>query len=354
MVQRFLMGVGLIALLAGILAGLFFFSGGFNVAATSEHWGITRWALTTVRDQSIQNRKPDHVMADVDDLEALRLAAGHYANVCENCHSAPGRPPSAIGDSLTPEPPYFPALARDNTPEELFWVVKHGIKMTAMPSWPAQQRDDEVLYMVALLERLPGMAPEEYRRLAYGADPRPGAPGLIARCAQCHGIEGNGRPLKNLPVLSQQKANYLSNALQAFRSGERHSGIMQVMASELTDDDIRQLAEYFAAAPRAMTLPSPVDPLFEHGRELARTGSDDERVPPCSTCHGPKAERENPSIPDLRGQPADYIRNQLRLFREGRRGGSENRNQMRPVARSLTDGEIDAVARYYSALSPGG
>jgi hypothetical protein len=54
------------------------------------------------------------------------------------------------------------------TPEQLFSIVKHGIKFTGMPAWPVQQRDDEVWAMVAFLRRLPDLDAAGYRRLAYG------------------------------------------------------------------------------------------------------------------------------------------------------------------------------------------
>jgi cytochrome c553 len=75
-------------------------------------------------------------------------------------------------------------------------------------------------------------------------------------------------------------------------------------------------------------------------------------VAACTTCHGPAAERGNPFYPDIRGQPADYIRKQLALFRSGTRGGSEYRDMMRPIALTLSDAEVAAVAHYYSSLQP--
>src|SRR3546814_10045934 len=73
---------------AGLVA-IFVFLGGYNVAATSHHWAATIWLLRTVRDASIAVRQPDEIRYDG---APLRLAAGHYADACAACHSAPRRP----------------------------------------------------------------------------------------------------------------------------------------------------------------------------------------------------------------------------------------------------------------------
>ena len=67
---------------------------------------------------------------------------------------------------MLPEPPYLGGVVESWKPEQLFWIVKHGLKYTGMPSWPALSRDDEVWSVVAFLQRLPGMKPETYRGLA--------------------------------------------------------------------------------------------------------------------------------------------------------------------------------------------
>ena len=350
--KRYAGWMGAVFTAAFCLVVLVVFLGGYNVAASSDHWGVTRWLLRSVRDASIALRRPEAVLPPLFDEQAIRLAAGHYADECETCHSAPGRPVSALGLSLTPAPPYYAGLAQDHTPEELFWIVKHGIKMTGMPAWPAQSRDDEVRAMVALLERLPAMSAGEYRRLAHGPRQPPTDDRQLMTCAHCHGLDGLGRHMKGLPVLAHQKPGYLSTALDAFRDGRRHSGFMQTVAANLTDEDISRLAGHYAAQPRPAPPPPAIDSEFRLGRMLATQGSADNRVPACTSCHGLKAERGNPFYPDIRGQPADYIRRQLALFRSGDRGGTAYRGLMRPVALALSDAEVAAVARYYASLSP--
>src|SRR5690606_29239766 len=73
-----------------------------------------------------------------------------------------------IVKQMTPQPPPLPSRVLERRPEQLFWIVKHGIKYTAMPGWVALERDDEVWSMVAFLLQLPKLGPERYRQLAYG------------------------------------------------------------------------------------------------------------------------------------------------------------------------------------------
>ena len=105
---------------------------------------------------------------------------------------------------MTPRPPYLAPQIANWKREELFYIVKHGVKFTGMPAWPARERDDEVWAMVAFLEKLPKLDEAAYRRLAYG-EPQPAAPmeamegaeqvapADLQTCARCHGGDGIAR-----------------------------------------------------------------------------------------------------------------------------------------------------------------
>lgn len=108
---------------------------------------------------------------------------------------------------MTPPPPYLPPRVARWKPEELAYIVKHGIKFAGMPAWPAQQRDDEVQAVVAFLLELPKLDAAAYRRLvdddavpAGSSLPLPElseplrVPSIVtANCANCHGRNGRGR-----------------------------------------------------------------------------------------------------------------------------------------------------------------
>jgi cytochrome c553 len=246
--------------------------------------------------------------------------------------------------------------------------VKHGLKFTGMPAWPSQQRDDEVWAMVAFLMALPGIDASEYRRLVNGAptptapiqnlsptDTEPQIPAAVNRnCVRCHGTEGLGRDSTVFPKLAAQRQTYLANALRAYASGSRHSGIMEPLAAGLSDEMIRELAAYYARLPRAQEARGrggDEAAMIELGRTIAHEGVPKARVPACVECHGPRGRRTKDAYPSLAGQPAEYLQLQLELFKEGKRGGSSYAHLMEEVAPRLEPEQMRAVAKYFESLS---
>ena len=191
---------------------------------------------------------------------------------------------------------------------------------------------------------------------ALAADPatlaRSGAPGL-APCASCHGAEGGGQA--SFPRLAGMDAGYLARQLEHFASGERASAIMSPVARALSPADRAGLAQYYAALPAPRTAASAGDDDVPGGR-IALHGAWDRGVPACVQCHGPGGRGVGPDFPALAGQPAGYVASQLRAFRDGQRT-NDPLQLMRAPAAGLTDAEIDAVARWFSAQPtrpPGG
>ena len=97
----------------------------------------------------------------------------HYAEHCVVCHGAPGVERGDLAEGLYPRPPNLADAARVYTPGELFWIVKHGIRMTGMPAWGAHS-DDELWATVALIEKLPGMTDQAYATLVAASPARDG------------------------------------------------------------------------------------------------------------------------------------------------------------------------------------
>jgi cytochrome c553 len=235
--------------------------------------------------------------------------------------------------------------------EELFWIVRHGIKFTGMPGWPSQQRADEVWSMVGFLRRMPELNGSEYRELAgLDLEPPEEAPRSFATCARCHGVAGESRGATS-PRLAGQSKTYLEDALNAYASGGRFSGIMETVAAALSEAERAELARYLSELPE----PPPVEVLdleaFERGKRIALRGIPEKKIPSCSDCHGPAPIAPKPAYPYLAGLSRSYIELQLLLFREGRRGGSPYARLMNPVARNLSKEEAGDVAHYYASLS---
>jgi cytochrome c553 len=342
------------------VGGLLFVSAGLvPIAASEGHWPITRMFLHYAMRRSVDANTLGLEAPPLDDPALVLRGAGHYATGCESCHGAPGRPQPPLAQAMLPPPP---ALSSGSAmaPDELFWVIKHGIKYTAMPAWVAQQRDDEVWSMVAFVQRLPQLDAAGYFALAHGetagrdpdsgpsqlGTPRP--PGL-AYCVRCHGTDGGGRGA--FPQLAGQSEAYLRASLRAYARGERHSGMMQPAAAGLDATRIDRLARHFA------TLPAPATPAQPaatadviRGRLLARRGDPARRIPSCVECHGPGNATRNPLYPDLAGQRADYLSLQLQLFKAGQRGGTGFAPVMRAIAERLEQADMRDLSAYYASL----
>jgi cytochrome c553 len=349
----------LVTLLAvgGFLAAA---AGVIPIAASEGHWAITQWFLQFTKNRSVAT----HSMWRDDRVASERWAvvkgAGHFHVGCMPCHGAHGSGyfPILTRGMLPPPPPLEERVA-EWEPEELVYIVKHGIKFTGMPGWLAQQRDDEVRAVVAFLLELPRLDAEAYRQLVN----EPAAPQplpeiadvprhVVVACVRCHGADGLGRGVGAFPKLAGQRREYLAAALQAFGEAERHSGIMQPMAAGLQPAQIAALADYFAALPPGGAAETNDEAAVARGRRIALDGIPNRRVPACADCHGPGATRSRANYPRLAGQYAEYLMLQLRLFKADHRGGSPYAHLMQEVAPRLSEADIRDVASYYASLAP--
>lgn len=152
------------AALAGGAAAIWF--GVPDVAATTPHWALTRWILSTTMERSVARRaRALEPPAFLDESPRIRAGAREYDEMCAGCHGAPGVEPGHIGKGLNPEPPDLARAAPDWTVQELFWITAHGVRMTGMPGFAASHSDEELWEIVAFVKRLPRMSDAEYRAL---------------------------------------------------------------------------------------------------------------------------------------------------------------------------------------------
>lgn len=153
----------LVLLGAGALAWIY--SGEYNVAASKPHTGLGAWALETVMKNSVRDHAAGIRVPPLDDSSLVATGLHHFQEMCVTCHGAPGQERSEIGEGLTPTPPELSDEAAEWTDAELYWIVKHGIKMSGMPAFGATHGDEELWGIVAFVRRLPELSPEEYRAL---------------------------------------------------------------------------------------------------------------------------------------------------------------------------------------------
>ncbi|HUW28622.1 MAG TPA: cytochrome c [Sulfuriferula sp.] len=150
--------------------GLFVWSGIYNPGADSPHWKITYALMQATRERSVEQRSSAiQLPANLDDPQLILKGAGQYAAMCTSCHLAPGMKDSELRPGLYPQPPNLSEVSVD--PREAFWVIKHGMKMSAMPAWGPSHDDATIWSMVAFLQKLPGMTPVQYKERVAKAPP---------------------------------------------------------------------------------------------------------------------------------------------------------------------------------------
>jgi cytochrome c553 len=249
---------------AGFCGALFIWAGLFNVAATSKHSWPATLLLHYAMERSVAFHAPKLDSPNLDDPPLVVRGATHYASGCAPCHGAPGELASPIAQQMTPTPPALYSAGRDYTPSQLFWIIQNGVKMTAMPAWPAQERNDEIWAMVAFVKHLPDFNTESFAKISgwigeadllYETAPvASGGAFNPIPCGRCHGADGRGRNGAS-PNISGLSVARFAQAMKDYRDGSKPSGFMQPVAAALSDEQIEQAARYFAALPTAGSLP---------------------------------------------------------------------------------------------------
>jgi cytochrome c553 len=169
-------------------------------------------------------------------------------------------------------------------------------------------------------------------------------------CAACHGADGNS-VTPDWPMLAGQHATYIVRQLRAYKNGERTDVTMKPFADLLSDQDMLDVAAYFAAQ---TPTPKGADPaLVTLGQQIYRGGVPARGVAACIACHGPEGSG-NPlaAYPRVSGQHAAYVTKQLNAYASGDRRSDVDLNQMmRNVASELFEDEIRALASYMQGLN---
>ena len=163
--MRILAVIGMLAIIVGIGAAVFFLGGFYSVAGTAEDPAAVTWVLTRVRTASIDNHAHDQPPASFSDTASVQAGAKAFAkHGCTSCHGGPGVKWAKFSEGLHPDPPDLKEVVDHRTPAQLFWVVRNGINMTGMPSFAlAGVKDDEIWSIVAFLKKLPGVSEADYK-----------------------------------------------------------------------------------------------------------------------------------------------------------------------------------------------
>src|SRR3954454_3029364 len=159
----------LLVVLAIAGAAILIYRGWFEIAADVPHSIIVFNLMETARNRAITVRAKNIDVPALDKPKLIAKGARDYSEMCTGCHLAPGNKESELRDGLYPQPPDLTQRVKA-TPAEMFWVIKHGIKMSAMPAWGVTHDDARIWDMVAFIKKLPDLTPAQYQALVGASD----------------------------------------------------------------------------------------------------------------------------------------------------------------------------------------
>lgn len=165
---------------------------------------------------------------------------------------------------------------------------------------------------------------------------------LSQTCLGCHGAPGlrNPGPVYAIPMVGGQHAEYIISALKAYKSKERSHKTMQAQAASLSDQDMTDIAEFFAGM-EGNSRPSHVN--------AQRKAKGKEKAAVCASCHGATGDGDLSSFPKLAGQYESYLTQALKDYRSGDR----NNAVMKGFAANLTIEDIRALSAWFASQQGG-
>ena len=164
-------------------------------------------------------------------------------------------------------------------------------------------------------------------------------------CSACHTSDGT-RGAPGNPILQGQHPEYIVKQLSDFKAGKRKNPVMQGFAANLSEQDMRNVAAFYAGK-KPVAGAAKNKETVALGEKIFRGGVADRNIPACWGGHPPNGAGIPAQYPRLGGQHADYTEAQLKAYRDG---GRANSAQMTGVAAKLNDREIKALSDYIAGL----
>lgn len=264
-----LMLAGLVVL--GIAGGAAFVNSGlYDISATDQHLRPTYHIIRRAMERSIARRAANIAVPPLGDGAQLARGAALFRAHCVQCHGAPGVAPEPFALALRPLATPLARSGRDRTPGQLYWVIRHGIKMTAMPAWEFRMSDEDIWATVAFVLHLPKLAPAEYRALprapvmARPDEPATGPPDVDRGrraldqygCIACHEMPGMVGPEARLgptlhgiarrQTLGGVLPNTPENMARWIRDPQSHAPGSAMPSLRVTERDARDMAAILA------------------------------------------------------------------------------------------------------------
>jgi mono/diheme cytochrome c family protein len=262
--------LAVLAVFAAVGGALVLYGGFYNAGATRSHFQWVHSLLELALRRSVRNHASDITPpAELNNSTLALRGAGLYRDNCLVCHGAPGVAQGDIGKSMQPIPGPLADAARHWKPNELYWITRHGIKMSGMPAWQYHLAEPDIWAVVAFLTVLPTLSPSAYSAMAEQA----GHPPRTARqayaqadsergrlaltqyaCNACHQIEGVtgpatlvGPPLRDLAkrqYIAGKLPNSAANLAQWIQDPQRFHAQTAMPNMGVTESDARDIAAY--------------------------------------------------------------------------------------------------------------
>lgn len=166
-------GAGAALVVLAAIALTVIYTGRYNIAATEEHASLTRWAFDTAFHNSVRRNAADLTAPERFIESEIAAGASEYQAMCEHCHAGPGVEADEWASGMRPQPPDLTEEAAEWELEEVFWLAKHGARMTGMPAFGPTHDDRTLWNIAAFVKQLPAMTPERYAALGSSGDEHP-------------------------------------------------------------------------------------------------------------------------------------------------------------------------------------
>lgn len=267
--------------------------------------------------------------------------ASRSIGACIGCHGSEGNSDVLIYPNLANQHPEYIAKQLNN------FKNKNRVNY-AMNQFAGGMTEDDIADMAAYFADPAAVANVVSRRVmpvaAVTAEVIAGQT-KAAVCAACHGADGNS-PVAIYPKLAGQSVGYIVKQLQEFKAGTRKDPVMAPMAAALSEQDMLEIASYFAAQKVVVADLAGSDV----GQKLYFGGHVKRKITACVACHGANGKGMNKAgFPTIAGQNEAYLKAQLMKFKNGERNNDYN-TMMQSVASKLSASDIDELAKYMAAM----
>lgn len=199
-----LLGAGALAAAIGLTV---YKAGWYNIGATATHLQPVYRFLELAMHNSVRHHAQDIVVPKLGAHDQVLRGGALYSTHCAQCHGGPGVAPEPRGQAMQPVPGPLVAAVERWKPREMYWITRHGIKMSGMPAWEAHLDEADTWAVVAFLTVLPGLNVSQYQAmtaapLAPATDQAsPAAPTGTASGARPGGLRGD--PQRGKRILRQ-------------------------------------------------------------------------------------------------------------------------------------------------------